>query len=741
MTKKIKQFVQILFSVGLFLFLLNLQALYAQTGLVYALNSWEIISPSINNFSNSDSTTYNFDSSISNKKIIPSIRIHKKFTLPDYKFIDSKKNKASGQILSENYVSNIQNPWLRNDLAYSRLNLNLNISALGIPIKIMGFYTSEKNNLYSRSYFRVQYDIETHKQDIKDSYLQEIERYQKNLRLEEVFSEILKQQIENSKKELEEYKRTDLIIPDTNELKNNLKNKLNQKIDSINQANQNNYWADSLKSKSNLNDSLNKYSIKKQKYDSLLTVKDSLENRWTQWYQEYKKDSSTVAELYLKLKSGKIDELISDSLSQNKNKLNVKSFQLGQANLNYNEHTIMGLPLRGIDLKLEKNDFSYGVSLGKSIQPNLFENRSQKPKYEKNLLGLNFSKKNQKSKYGLFVFTSFDDSQVIEPERNSVFSFQLERKIKKNILLNQTVSISDYSKQTIGTMESARSTRILKLNEHLAYSGVVDYQIFKATKINAKYNYFGNYFKTIGNLFLRNAYSEIEIGIDQGLFKNKINTHLFYKQLKNNTNEFSNISDQLSGYGINATSHFEKGPNFFLTISPYQQGNNHPDSLFRTFNQSNLIVGGITYSKNMKRWFMNSTLIYTHSGISGINLPEIKTNILTLENSIQFDGNHEFNISNEWSKTAPNLDSLNFVSHRISYLKIIQQNFTVNFSAFSIKYGNESGVKGVSSGLNYIYKKNTTIIANLNYQKVKNWWGIQGIKNAYSFNLSLMRSF
>lgn len=738
MTKNIKQFALHFLSLGLFLFLSFFNELKAQTGLYYALHSWEIMNPNDTFTIGKDSNTINPPNLHQTKN---KLKIHLPFVLPQKEWINLNHNKMNGQVNSENYISNLQNPWLRNELMYSRLTVNLNLSLIGLPIKVTGFHTTEKNNIYSNSYIKVQYDLESHKQEIKENYLREIDKYQKNLNLEEFLAKAIQDQIQNTQNQIDEHIKNEVKQLDTTALKNEIKSQLNHKIDSINQANKNKYSSDSFVNRNSFKDSLNKYHSSQNKIDSLTKVKDSLENKWNQWYESYKKDSAQVAEIYQMLQSKDFNSLIDDSVSKYKNKFEIKEFQIGQATLKYNEHTLLGLPIRGLDFKIQSNSLVYGFSVGRSINSNIFQNRNERPQYQKNLIGFNVEKKRTDSKFGIYLFTSFDNERIIEKEKNSVISFQGEKTLFKKLQMAQIISFSDYSKRTPSQINSELTPQVINLKDHLASTSNLNFQLFKNTKLMSKYSYYGNYFKTIGNLFLRTAYSEIELSIDQSFFKNKINTQIFYKELKNNPSEFSSQTDKLQGYGLNANTHFEKYPNFFLTISPYQQGNNHPDSIFRTFNQTNLIIAGMTYFKSINRFFLNSTLIYTHSGISGINLPKTQTNIFAIENSLQYDGNHEITLSNEWSKTQPNLDSLNFISHKIIYSNIIKQNLSVNFGVFTIKYGKQSSVNGITSGLNYIFKKQTILNANFNYQRINNWWGVQGKNNAYSFNLSLIRSF
>ncbi|MHB1277810.1 MAG: hypothetical protein ACYC1Q_05375 [Bacteroidia bacterium] len=68
-------------------------------------------------------------------------------------------------------------------------------------------------------------------------------------------------------------------------------------------------------------------------------------------------------------------------------------------------------------------------------------------------------------------------------------------------------------------------------------------------------------------------------------------------------------------------SGFSKGINFFALYSPYELGNNHPDTAFRTFNCTSLLSAGASYSKMWKRALWFSQFILSESSISGENLP------------------------------------------------------------------------------------------------------------------------
>jgi hypothetical protein len=116
----------------------------------------------------------------------------------------------------------------------------------------------------------------------------------------------------------------------------------------------------------------------------------------------------------------------------------------------------------------------------------------------------------------------------------------------------------------------------------------------------------------------------------------------------------------MSGYGIAARSNFRKPFNFQFQYTPYQQGNNNPDTFFRTDNQLAVTSLNVIYNKVLKSNVLTSVLTYVNSTIEYNNGEQQVNNRMYLSSTNFSSKKININTTISRNTTGPSIDTLNF---------------------------------------------------------------------------------
>ena len=192
----------------------------------------------------------------------------------------------------------------------------------------------------------------------------------------------------------------------------------------------------------------------------------------------------------------------------------------------------------------------------------------------------------------------------------------------------------------------------------------------------------------------------------------------------------------MSGYGITARSNFKKPVNFQFQHTPYQQGNNNPDSLFRTDNQLAVTSVNVIYNKILKSNVLTSVLTYVNSTIEYNNGEQQVNNRMYLSSTNFSSKKINLNATFSRNTTGPSIDTLNFWGVRFG---VSQKNGKrVNYAINSFYDGFDSGAVRHRSTLqarfNLLPKLETTLSGE--YGQIADLYGIDQ-KDIFGFRLLL----
>ncbi len=648
--------------------------------------------------------------------------------------------RTNGRLSIDNHFASLQSPYVRSATAYSRLSYSGNIFLAGLPFQTSAFLTTENANVYWSNQFTVRFDAEAYKRQLRSEAEKQSRQLNKALNFNQVLIGQLRSQIER----LDHSVTANTFLLDSNYLDRiRIPGKPDFDPDSLKEKLNEYRPEDTLSSKpaEQVNDW---QSGAKHRRDSLLHRKDSLVHRLDSLYTRFQEDSSRLAE-YRSLLESDPKEILKDSSSSRFSKQlawisRIKNFQFGQAVVNYNELSLYGLSVKGIDMQMNTNGWITGLTLGRAFNNEGMFDPVSSPVYNRSLAGVQVGRENEQGDAIIGSYFYAADIRSTDPRiKNQVTSLEVRKKYKW--LSARVLAASSNHTQSRPILYGEQKPPTLTDKENKALLSRFTLDLDYNAEFSLQWNYVGALFTTIGNPFLRKNYLEKEFTWSQKWLKGKIRSKVFYKKLQTLKSELTPEVNSTQGAGIHVQSAFSKGINFFAVYSPYQMGNNHPDTAFRTLNKTSLLSAGISYSKTWDRVMWFSQLVYSQSTLSGEKLPETNTTQYAFENTWSIDGLHDMRLEVCTNRTKPNLDSMNFSSVNAQYQRLVRQHFSLGGNIKTIRFSETSGLHGV--GLNARMRLFKIIQLNASYEldRVSNWWGVEGSRLVNTANLELVYSW
>ena len=302
--------------------------------------------------------------------------------------------------------------------------------------------------------------------------------------------------------------------------------------------------------------------------------------------------------------------------------MSVQKFQIGVAYPTYSDFTLNGVPVKGIDLHLANGKKFYGFTVGRSTMDNFSSFTTTRPDFKRNTMAMRYGVGDESKSHIVFEALHMKDMlsslpETYSPKQNTVYTVGGQYVFKEIVRVKGAIARSKYKTdihqgESIVMLDSQIISNPDKFPEdHQLANSAFDLEAevtpTKTTTIEASYKRINPAFKSLGNPFMRTNIREYEINAEQKFWKNRIRTSVFYKNNQDNVMETNRTTNNMKGYGFKLETKFKKYPNLFVMHSPYQQGNNHPDSFLRTQNNFSLTTATVTYSKRFKRnHFVNS---------------------------------------------------------------------------------------------------------------------------------------
>lgn len=667
--------------------------------------------------------------------------------------------KFSLQLRSESFATNAQNPMQRNELMYSRLYVSPKFTVLGLPFTSNLFYTTEANNTYKNNYFAFKLDVNSLRQSAAQQMQKELDEMNKLDRMRQIDinanaieSDRIQQQLETLKKQVPDYddwqqnlkqeaekKVDEKLEVEKKALEEQLKSASQQEKEKLLKAYQNK--KDSMLSayKQSINDSISNFKTKSgEKIDTAkLNKLVALERQYEQLQKQKEKietlrkiDTAGMASKIAGIRNPKNirDQMKSGMPNQGllKSVLAVDRFGIGLTGAMYTDFTLSNISLKGVDIGVSKKKYFWDATLGKASKQFVGPFSSQKVNYNRPIGAFRFGLGARNDDFVALTYFSANDVNTFDSfvpnVNNAIISVSSKLKLLKGITVEGEWAQSSYKEQYYYKNTTSNASNNLTVNATMAYRLKATHQAGKNTKLEVSTRQVGAAFRTIGNPFLRRNFREFDSKLEQLFFKQKVKLAATYKEMRDNLIEINSSTNRMKGYGLKLNTSFEKYPNISLGYSPYQQGNNHPDSLYRTNNQFSITTVSITYKKRNKRMAWNSMINYTKSAMELSGRGAVAYKMISSIQSFQMGMRHQSVVSYFSNITAPFVDSLNSNSIQVNHNYQAKKGLSFGFIGDYTKYKNDAFKMGGGIVVTTTISRNLNLSITSRYDKIDGLW-------------------
>lgn len=670
--------------------------------------------------------------------------------------------KFSMQLRSESFATNAQNPMQRNEMMYSRLYLSPTFTLLGLPFTSNLFYTTETNNTYKNNYFAFRLDVNSLRQMATQQMQKELDEMYKLDRMRQVdintnalASEKIQKQMEALKQQVPDYANWQQTLKQEGERRVNEKMEAEKKAleDKLRTASEQEkekllkayeHKKDSMLStyKQSINDSISDFKARSgEKLDTARLNKLMALERQYEQLQKQKEQIEALRKIDTAGMSSKIQGIrhpknIREQMQSNapnqgllKSALAVDRFGIGITGAMYTDFTLSNLSLKGIDIGVSKKKYFWDATLGKAPKQFVGPFSPEKVRYNRPIGAFRFGLGARNADYIAVTYFNANDvnsfDSFVPNVSNAIISVSSKVKLLKGITVEGEWAQSQYREQYYFRNTSGNASNNLTVNATMAFQLKATHQAGKNTKLEVNARQVGAAFRTIGNPFLRRNFREFDSKLEQMFFKQKVKLVASYKEMRDNLIEINSSTNRMKGYGLKLNTAFEKYPNIGLSYSPYQQGNNHPDSLYRTNNQFSITTATITYKKRNKRMAWNGMLNYTKSAMEISGRGAVAYTMISSTQSFQVGMRHSSVVSYFSNITAPFVDSLNSTSLQVSHNYLAKKGLSIGLISDYTKYKNEAFKVGGGLIVSTTLSRNLTLSITTRYDKIDGLWHLK----------------
>ncbi len=615
----------------------------------------------------------------------------------------------SGEIVSESFVTNYQDPFTVSEMMYSRFYGNPTVQVGTLPFTVDFFVTTEDNTFYNSNSFNIRFNTEQFKNNLRQKAYAKLQGATKKKEiLAQKKSELGKQKsrlknrlsqektkldnLENQLGNLEEKAKNK--IPNAPDKPNvNVKDKINVegKVDALKQKQRNRLngitqrienkkdsmtnldnhlnsdrvsgfdsakYAEYVKRRAQYDDLLRKYEL----MDSIYTVVQSLDSNYgdkvKNLNKEYANPNFLKDKAAEKFKSKKLANLLNS----------VDYFELGINYPFFSRLSLNGTPVKGLNTGFTSGKNHFKIVGGKTFnnQINTFGLNQPNPEFNRNVQGILFERKSARGSFEVSNTSIWDNATETEPKRNFVQTVSLDQQIGKKLTVKINTAHSVYTDNTkLPKAEINRPSFLEQRLNQLALGTEMRYRLDAQSKLKVVGQRIYPGFMNVSNPYMRNGYDEYKAQLDRKFFKRRLHTTFFYKHFSDNITHIQENTNTMKGYGISARTSFKKGPNFFAQHAPYEQGNNHPDSIFRTNNQLSVSSVGMIYIKQLKKTNLSIITNYTRSQID-FNKGDAPVENVFYNAMISAKGSKmSLSLNGYRNQSKPKIDTLNYSGARI----------------------------------------------------------------------------
>lgn len=599
---------------------------------------------------------------------------------------------------------------------------NAGFEVFNFPVNATFFYSTMQGVSGLNNYFKISYDVNKYKENLKGKVNDKVKNFSKNLdslykvkqtaEQKKLYLETMAGSVNNqlSAKQYLNYKYLydKPEMPDTNEFSSYTTLQITDSIN--NNANYHNgeLTNDIAQSKKTAKDTIAYYKNLLKKSDSLKSTVCEYESKIKGYVEEINKIKKIVEEL----KSAKNlnTSMLSDSNYFSRDKrpsISLKRLEIGLCYPNYSTFLVSGATVKGINIEAEKPDVYYAFTYGKTVNTlmvnnNLIQNSMQKIKSMLDFFDFNdvstsrritvfkmgYGKKDATHLhagvlYGVGLTSYMDDLSILNIEQNKERNYVIELDGRWVINSNNTFdlvygkssvqqtdqALSGYEKGFYGIFQPVRSNAALA-----AYKTSIK---STKTKISFTSRWIDPFFKSFGVGFLRADNFRYEIKAEQPITK-KIKLTGFYKKGEDNLLSLYSYKSTIQTIGAKVNIKLTRSLSMHFGYNPILQKIKTSENN-SIINRNNITTGVITYTPKAKRFYSVFNILYSYYNISDSLRNNVFRNI-SFTGSSQISTSFKNNISAGWLY-AKSTDSLNtntmLLTDDITYTLLKKAEFSI----------------------------------------------------------------
>jgi hypothetical protein len=542
-----------------------------------------------------------------------------------------------------------------NSPGYFKTEGQVQVTVKSLPFNSQFYYSSLKNISGLNNYFRVSFDAEQFKQN----YLKSIDTKKGSIKtkINELYKakQYATKQLQNYQHKLNTYKPNDNFDSIPNLLEFQLKDSISYNVPSLE-------IPDSV-SKDFLPDSLpTKPELPQLSVDSLYANIDHYNSLLD-------KINSKISELENTLELAK-NTSISPAVIFPENKflnalMAVKKMDLGLCYPSHSTFLVNGIAIKGINLELERKNYFFAFTYGKTINNLLYSNNLVQNNLQNAQNLFNFFDFNNVTggrritalKIGLGAkeanhfhiglangigqtsyFNSSDSASITTQsgiEKNWVMELDGKLLIKKSIIIDATYGKSALQSSTISDPDQFESSNklfnwndrsnaaLLKLTSRIVKTG---------TKLTATARLIDPFFRSFGVGFIRSDNFRYEFKAEQDISK-KLKINASYRREQDNLLNLFYTQNTLQTFGAGLSYKPNRSINFRAGYNPVLQQINIEGEENAMHNNSNISFVVLNYTPQLDKIKLSFTALFNYYNISNSNANSNFSNLCLISNS------------------------------------------------------------------------------------------------------------
>lgn len=637
-----------------------------------------------------------------------------------------------GQMFTEFYNTNFRLPQFGITNQYFRFGGQTTLNCLGLPFQIDFFATTEPQTFYKTNYFKFKFDKQTFVQKITNQF---------NINNLEVKNKVDKILFDKNKMKLSLNLDSIRGLSLSNEFKLNQYqlNNDQKKLDSLKLLGEiyNQSEIDLLikKLKTLRQDSIS-FAIKQMEYEN---KKRRLNKEIAKYDSLYKIDTALINH-YAKFPVSNFPLDMNFHKQKNFNfppfLEHIQAFDIGQINPIFNAFSFNGNSLRGLDLGLNIRKSNLELVLGKIQSLNTKSFSRFNTDFNMWAMGIKTD----------FLWKSMETtifSHIINPNSNNynvILGINSKFETKSNFEISGSIAqcLENLIAIPINSSENSFKSWITNKAVDLKLSKL----LFSTLTVEFSNKSVGLNFRNFGNPFLSKGIFQNQIKLKTNAINNQLNVAVFYKQVEYfqiNESAYPMMAKGL-GFSIRTMIKRKYSPNFLFSFTPFEQGNNHPDSLFRVYTKTSILTGSIFQNVKLgKLWNLSYQGMYMKNQVEINNNQKFNSQNINFNIQFQSKSGLLINISAIQSFTTPRIDSMQSITYMGSVFAG-KDNFKYGVNLLSTQYLNGGVRLSVSNTYQMDINLKQMIQLNCSYEYINHIWGLNS-KHIYSINIKYLYKF